>query len=407
MKIHFCDLCNESVPQADLDEGRAFMRKGRVVCGKCDQLMTQRENMPAAAASVQGPFGASSPPIPEPQASVTPLPVAPGGSDFGQGSFSAPAHTHHHAPNHSHVNHGRGQRSGSGVAVALFALALTALGLYWLTERADKDRRQVDDKFAAAAKVQLDAEMREMTRSTELQGQILKLEEKLKESTENERKAFDARIVDGQSKLDKALLPLGELRNDIASLKSVVPSTQRHDQELLASAQKVADLENRAVNLESAILEMKKQLDAKPAAGPASPVAPATPVGTPPWMGLVQQLESPASGDRWVAVSSLGETKDPAVAEYLLPRLKDVDIFVRMATARVLGDLGSPKAIGALIETLNDQDSSVREAAYVSLCTVSKKSLPFDPHQDTAERAKRVKAWQDWWKKAQEDGAAQ
>ncbi|MEO6708184.1 MAG: HEAT repeat domain-containing protein, partial [Planctomycetota bacterium] len=404
MKIHFCDLCNESVPQADLDEGRAFMRKGRVVCGKCDQLMTQHENMPAAAASVQGPFGAISPPLPPPVASITPMPVTPGGSDFGQGGFPAPAHHHAH-PNHQHPVHARGQRSGSGVAVALFSLALTALGLYWLTERADKDRRSIDDKLAAQAKIQLDAEMREMTRSTDLQGQVLKLAESLKESTENERRAFDARIVDGQSKLDKAMLPITELRSDIASLKSVVPSTQRHDQELLASAQKLADLENRAVHLESTILELKKQLDAKPAAGPASPAAPATPVGTPPWMGLVQQLESPASGDRWVAVSSLGETKDPAVAEYLLPRLKDVDIFVRMATARVLGDLGSPKAIGALIETLNDQDSSVREAAYVSLCTVSKKSLPFDPHQDTAERAKRVKAWQDWWKKAQEDGA--
>ena len=27
MKIHFCDLCNESVPQTDLDEGRAFLRQ--------------------------------------------------------------------------------------------------------------------------------------------------------------------------------------------------------------------------------------------------------------------------------------------------------------------------------------------------------------------------------------------
>ena len=43
MKILFCDLCNESVHQSDLDGGRAFMRKGRVVCGKCDRLMSQRE----------------------------------------------------------------------------------------------------------------------------------------------------------------------------------------------------------------------------------------------------------------------------------------------------------------------------------------------------------------------------
>jgi len=40
MKIHFCDLCNESVPQADLDGGRAFQRKGRIVCAHCDAVMS-------------------------------------------------------------------------------------------------------------------------------------------------------------------------------------------------------------------------------------------------------------------------------------------------------------------------------------------------------------------------------
>src|SRR5262245_5414832 len=40
MKIHFCDLCNESVPQGDLDQGRAFIRKGRVVCAACDRAMS-------------------------------------------------------------------------------------------------------------------------------------------------------------------------------------------------------------------------------------------------------------------------------------------------------------------------------------------------------------------------------
>src|SRR6188768_544932 len=40
MKIHFCDLCNESVPQADLDQGRAFIRKDRVICSTCENVMT-------------------------------------------------------------------------------------------------------------------------------------------------------------------------------------------------------------------------------------------------------------------------------------------------------------------------------------------------------------------------------
>jgi hypothetical protein len=322
-----------------------------------------------------------------------------------------------HSTKHHHYSRGayaRSQGSGSAVAVALFSMALTALACYWLKERTDKIELKVDNRLNEVKNDELAAEMHGMERTTALEGRLLKLEMSFKESVENERKGLESRLVDAQTKQEKALAPLGDIQADIAGLKGIVPSTQRHDQELIASAQKISELETRASTLESALVEMKKQLDAKPAPVAAAPAGGAgagpgkpSPVGSPPWMGLVAQLESPQSGDRWVAVSSLGETKDPAVAEYLLPRLRDVDIFVRMATARVLGDLGSPKATGALIEALNDQDSSVREAAYVSLCAVSKKNLPFDAHQEPAERAKRVKAWQEWWKKAQEDGAAQ
>ena len=39
-EIFFCDLCNESVPLSDLDGGRAFRIKGRVVCATCNLTMT-------------------------------------------------------------------------------------------------------------------------------------------------------------------------------------------------------------------------------------------------------------------------------------------------------------------------------------------------------------------------------
>ena len=39
MEIQFCDLCNESVPEGDLAAGRAYLRKGRVVCSDCDAAM--------------------------------------------------------------------------------------------------------------------------------------------------------------------------------------------------------------------------------------------------------------------------------------------------------------------------------------------------------------------------------
>jgi hypothetical protein len=69
----------------------------------------------------------------------------------------------------------------------------------------------------------------------------------------------------------------------------------------------------------------------------------------------------------------------------------------------VLGDLGSNKAIGALIEAMEDPETPVREAAYVALCTVSKRNLPFDALAEPAERARKIRAWQDWWKKAKDE----
>jgi hypothetical protein len=408
MKILFCDLCNESVPQSELDEGRAFMRKGRVVCGQCDRLMTQREQHAQPGSAPAGPFGSTAKPASaNPEAALTSLASAPGQHE-GPGMHAA-AHGHPHSGHHhAHAPHARNQRSGSGVAVALFSMALTAGVFYWLTERSDRISEAVDARIKGLQTEQVAADRRAMDRSIELESSRLQLEERLKLAAEQERKALEVALENANKQQTQALAALSDLRPAIGELKAVLPIVQRHDGELLEGTRKISAAESRLAALEVAQADLKRQMELRP--GPAAPVAaPATPVGTPAWMGLVKDLESANNGDRWVAVSGLGETRDPAVAEYLLPRLKDVDIFVRMATARVLGDLKSPKATGALIEALNDQDSSVREAAYISLCTITNKNFPFEAHQDQADRSKRIKVWQDWWKKAQDElpGAAQ
>lgn len=55
MNIHFCDLCNESVPEGDFSTGKAFLRKGRVICATCEALMSAEEDRVALAASGQRP----------------------------------------------------------------------------------------------------------------------------------------------------------------------------------------------------------------------------------------------------------------------------------------------------------------------------------------------------------------
>jgi len=40
MNVFFCDLCNESIPQADLDLGRAVRRNERLICAACEAAMS-------------------------------------------------------------------------------------------------------------------------------------------------------------------------------------------------------------------------------------------------------------------------------------------------------------------------------------------------------------------------------
>jgi hypothetical protein len=83
--------------------------------------------------------------------------------------------------------------------------------------------------------------------------------------------------------------------------------------------------------------------------------------------------------------------------------LGDADIFVRMAACRHLGDIGSVEAIPALIDTLEDEEASVREAALVALRGLSGQSIPFDPLARDGDRSKRVKAWREWWEDASKE----
>jgi HEAT repeat protein len=188
-------------------------------------------------------------------------------------------------------------------------------------------------------------------------------------------------------------------RGQLAGMQETIGLIRRHESEMLSLQQKFSELSAEVGALGSVLASMEETQRNQSAvhAPAAAPQA--------PWLGILPQLESTVAGDRWTAVQQLGETRDPAVADYLTPLLKDTDIFVRMATARVLGDLGAPRATPALIDALEDAEFPVREAAYVALVAVSKRNLPFDAMADPAERAKRVKAWRDWWKKEGGAGA--
>ena len=68
-----------------------------------------------------------------------------------------------------------------------------------------------------------------------------------------------------------------------------------------------------------------------------------------------------------------------AVTQGLLPRLKDTNPRIRLATVQALLQLGSPDAQRPLIDALPDDDQAVCQAAHEALKTMSGLDLPPDP----------------------------
>jgi HEAT repeat protein len=207
-----------------------------------------------------------------------------------------------------------------------------------------------------------------------------------------ERERIDARLADVASKTADAstaaagtLEALGALRGDVER----VAGGDRKAADELAQRMRLVEEDLRFYSQRLTDLEMASLHP--PAATPA-----ATPAG-PSWQAALPDLASDSASVRLEAVYALSEAGDPAIVEHLVPLLEDVDVFVRMATARVLGGMLARPAVPALIEALDDQDTAVREAAFMALKEITGRDFRYDPYASEGERAKRIKAWREWW----------
>ena len=422
MKIHFCDLCNESVPQLDLDEGRAFIRKGRVVCLSCDRAMSNPSEGSAgrpfagasaahgAAAVATDPTSAvgvatqatamNSVPAALPQSQ--PYANAPYAASMSGANAPASAGVNPAMPHAVHAP--RRSSSSAGSWIAVLALLFAAGAVYVLGQRVDVIALRSD----------------RAERAIDAQAQYIRGAERVAYQLADSQKALEARIEgrfsDEHARIESSLSELraqsatlaAELQSVSQTLSAVREETgagdtdrERKLAELSARIARNEDGERALIQRLSSV-EQSLQAAAQPAATISA--APAANAG-PGWKSLALDLASPNSGTRWQAVDSLGQTHDLQVVPLLIPMLKDSDVFVRMATARVLGDLNANEAVAALIDALEDVEAPVREASFGALRIITKKDLRFDPLANEAERAKKVKAWREWWKKV-EEGAA-
>lgn len=358
--IFFCDLCNESVPLADLDGGRAFRIKGRVVCSACNVAMSQPGGGVASATPAAG----------------------------------EPILSHGHA-------HAAATARGGGGAYAALTLAVLALGGValvgaWTREEVVALRQQQRDELDGLR-------ARVATLGTALEDQNAeraRLEAAITGHVDEQLAALSQRLRiqdDELARLSREFRDgLEGVNSQAASISDALMRLERQDGELLTLSRRLNELQAAARETDE---QLSAELRALRDAG-ASVVAPIPAEARPAWWPLVEQLRSDSVSERYAALVGLSGTRDPAAAPHVLPLLADPDIFLRMAAARTLGDLGSPESVGALIDTLEDGEGVVREAAYLSLRAITKRDLPFDAQSpDAAERSRRVKAWREWWEK--------
>ena len=388
MEIQFCDLCNESVPVGDLAAGRAYLRKGRVVCADCDAAMG------GGSAGTQGagaavPYG-SSPLRPEARS------ASAAGGQVDSASAQKLAQS---AP--------RGG-GGGGVLVGLLTLVFATAGFTLMVERMTAMEQDAADGRRALQRG-IDGTGRDQRAFEDsLPAQIAVSEQRLTSAQESQR----AKLVAATDALRLEFAAAGQREDAVAGELRAIRDA--FDKQETASRERLEAMRLTIVDLEKDIrfysdrtIELEETLRTLSARGPLGVVASlgALAQGLPAnsqkaWEGLLADLQHTNAGIRLDAIYALGETGDQGVIRHLVPMLTDVDLFVRMATARMLEDLDARAAVPALIDALADSQSAVREASMVALRQITGKEFRFEPVATDAERGKKVKLWRDWWKKS-------
>ncbi|QDV07639.1 HEAT repeat protein [Planctomycetes bacterium Poly30] len=430
MDIRFCDLCNESVPASDFALGRAFMRKGKVICASCERAMG------GGSAGTDATTGR----VAERAGSVG-FPAAPGLEGATPGSSRAStAMTHHGGKDH----HGGGAASGMGLdhegpmapqraswagAAALFvatgALAAAGTGGLLLAERLDRVEASVQ-ATGHASLAAVDQVRRERAGILQpLEGRIQGAVAAAGDAATGVRKEISAEVTSLHSRLATAEAQATELRAVLDTTRQKLEDARAEARKAIderdaeiASLQKVVQFHGDSlVELRERIREagalvasgqlMAGQVPGAAAAadnagrgGPAAgggQAAGAAPTAA--WATLLPDLANPDEAQRLTAVLELAETGDPAVAEYILPMLTDSDSFVRMVSVQGLGDLGYKPAVPHLIDRLGDERWTVREAARDALRTLTGKNFGFDPTARELEMKKRIEQWRAWWRR--------
>ena len=397
MDLFFSDICNESVPQSDLDRGMAFRRGDRVVCVACDNAMSNEDE--------DGDGAAPPPAADESEQSDVQSPEPEGDAEESAKDPESPPVEAASSGMNPAMGHTQGGSVGAKsrgcllfVLVGGLAAAATINAYLWV----ESDRRQleVSDSIDLLSEADAASWKRFSDMQTSLSRQGQEKDTSMRESFETINGKIDEKFANLGNRI-------GRLENSLEGLRQSSAEDRRILEVGATEAKVAAGLAKSGVDsmkedldyLRDRVLALEEVLEGGLAgAGDGDSGG-----RQPSWYSQLTGLKDASAGNRWNAVTVLGDTGDPRVVPHLLPMLADEDVFVRMATARVLGDMGIPSAIPGLIDALSDGQPAVREAAVVALRVISGKDFRFDPLGKDADRRKAQTSWKKWWGDNSED----
>ena len=140
-----------------------------------------------------------------------------------------------------------------------------------------------------------------------------------------------------------------------------------------------------------------------PSPGPTAPPVAGDPEGAKrhkeAFEKAVRKLRDPDNGIAFSATYDLRDLKDLAATPFLVETLKShKDYYVRMGAATTLGELRACDAVAALLDGLDDKDDIVQQAAAEALTTITGQDQRWVVGLTKKERRAKRDEWAKWWK---------
>lgn len=333
-EVFFCNLCDESVPMVELQDGAALRHGERVICRHCRS--TLREATPAR---------------------------------------------------------GGGSASGLFIPVLIGLLGWAAAALVWLETRNVREDletqlqtmdRDLGSEVGAARTAMASASTAGREERSMLRGQLEAWREQ-QDSANKQTKAGLEELQDAVDKLAQFAVEQEQVRSRLDQVEanlSVIEDRQRAGR----AAQEILRDEVARIGDEVRNVQVGRQGGAQVEAQFSPEVA-----------TYLRDLQSDDPEVRYKALENLSEMQDPRLLPHIYPLLADPYAFNRFLGAHTLMNWEASAAVPHLIEVLLDEEGFVREAGVLALRRLTNQNFGYDHSGSEEDLQRGYSAWKTWW----------